>query len=365
VHAGKYSERRYRGRPRRRGYLRRPFLACPWSAGLAPTRPRPGPRRQPVAEVLAEHSLKQLDVVLEPWQQRLSLLPAKRLAFPATALQKPLKLARRRGRPAAREQLAEPVVRPDGSRDGAVGQRLLRVRGDVFPGDFGDHPGMDSEEGTDPPQRGGRLVDEPPVADHQQLLAREQRERVVKLRAIFAERGVVAEAGPPGGDPALFLGARLDEVADRLKPGRPQVRPVGVRPLDRIPQDHDELRRRDEVPDAPQRRPVVEVQRRRFAAQRTGRGRLEQCLVPVPLPDVLPVGERVPGAAAGRRRAVGEEELRFLDRRHEQARMPGQRRVQGCRPRLRNPGHQEVGQCHVPPRSAGQAIHYIFDNISG
>ena len=48
---------------------------------------RPGSRRQPVAEVLAEHPLKQPDVVLERWQQHLALLPAKRLPFLATALQ--------------------------------------------------------------------------------------------------------------------------------------------------------------------------------------------------------------------------------------------------------------------------------------
>jgi hypothetical protein len=59
-------------------------LARPWSADHAA---RPGPQRQPVAEALAEHLLKQPDVVLERWQQRLALLPAKRLPFLATALQ--------------------------------------------------------------------------------------------------------------------------------------------------------------------------------------------------------------------------------------------------------------------------------------
>jgi len=48
---------------------------------------RPAPRRQPAAEVLAEHPLEQLDVLLERWQQRLALFPAKRLPFLATALQ--------------------------------------------------------------------------------------------------------------------------------------------------------------------------------------------------------------------------------------------------------------------------------------
>jgi hypothetical protein len=65
-------------------------LARPWSADHAA---RPGPQRQPVAEVLAEHLLKQPDVVLERWEQRLALLPAKRLPFLATALQGPLQIS--------------------------------------------------------------------------------------------------------------------------------------------------------------------------------------------------------------------------------------------------------------------------------
>jgi hypothetical protein len=43
-------------------YLWRPFLARSWSRPGADHAARPGPRRQPVAEVLAEHPLKQPDV---------------------------------------------------------------------------------------------------------------------------------------------------------------------------------------------------------------------------------------------------------------------------------------------------------------
>lgn len=42
-----------------------------------------------LGQALAEHPLKQPDVVLERWQQRLALLPAKRLPVLATALQEP------------------------------------------------------------------------------------------------------------------------------------------------------------------------------------------------------------------------------------------------------------------------------------
>ena len=62
-------------------------------------------------------------------------------------LQEPFQPTRPRRRRAAGEHPAELVARPDDGRDGAVGQRLLRVRGGVFAGDIGDHPGLGSEEG--------------------------------------------------------------------------------------------------------------------------------------------------------------------------------------------------------------------------
>jgi hypothetical protein len=95
-----------------------------------------------------------------------------------------------------------------------VGQRVLWMRGDVLPGDLADDAGLDAEEGADPVEGGGRLIDEQPVTEHEHLLAREQRERVVELLTVPAEPGVVPERRPPGRDPALFLGASLHEVAD-------------------------------------------------------------------------------------------------------------------------------------------------------
>ena len=62
-------------------------------------------------------------------------------------LQEPFQPTRPRRRRAAGEHPAELVASPDDGRDGAVGQRLLRVRGGVFAGDIGDHPGLGSEEG--------------------------------------------------------------------------------------------------------------------------------------------------------------------------------------------------------------------------
>jgi hypothetical protein len=261
-------------------------------------------------------------------------------------LQEPLEPmgGRSRGRPG--EQPADGVAGPHAERDGPVGQRALRVRGHVLPGYLGQQPGLDPEEGADPVEGRGRLVDQQPVADDQHLLAREERERVRELLAVPAEPLVVPERRPAGRDPLLLLGAGADEIADRLQAGRPQVGPVGVRALDRVAEDHDELHGRDRRPDPGHRGRVVQVERRGLAAERPGRGGVEERLVPVALPDVLAVGERVARAAPGRRRAVGEEELRFLDRRQEQAGVPGERSVQRGGPRLGNPGHQEVGQRH-------------------
>ena len=81
---------------------------------------------------------------------------------------------------------------------------------------LGHDPLLDAEEGEDLVQGLVGLVDQPPVAQDEDLLAREEREQVVKLLAVTAQPGVVPEAGPPGRDPAFLLAAGPDEVADRL-----------------------------------------------------------------------------------------------------------------------------------------------------
>jgi hypothetical protein len=120
-----------------------------------------------------------------------------------------------------------------------------------------------------------------------------------------------------------------------------------MRPLDRVAQDHDELGVWDEGPDALLGIGAVQVERRRLAAERAARRIGEQRLVFGPAPDVLPVGLHVtrPAAAAGRR-PLAEEELRLFDPRHEQARMRGQGRVQGCGTGLRGTSDEEIRQGH-------------------
>jgi hypothetical protein len=167
----------------------------------------------------------------------------------------------------------------------------------------------------------------------------------------------VPEAGPARGDPAVLLATGPDEVADRLQARRPQMRPVRVRPFDRIAHDHDQSGARNRLAYPAHRGAVVQVQRRRLAPQRPGRSRVEQGLVIRPAPYLLAVGQRVPRAAPGRRRSVGEEELRLLDRGQVKARVTGQRDMQRRGARLRGADHQEVGQGHRASRDSRRILH--------
>src|SRR5580658_7900491 len=174
------------------------------------------PRPHPVAEVLAEDLLQQRDVGLETRQEFPALLPAQGLALPAVPLQVPLERAGQGGRGQARDPAADRAARPLGRCYGPVRQRRFGVGGDVVPRHLRQHARLHAEERADPVQGLRGLVDQPPVAQDQDLLAREEREQVLELLAVAAEPGVVPEAGPARGDPALLLAAGPDEVGDRL-----------------------------------------------------------------------------------------------------------------------------------------------------
>src|SRR5262249_5656289 len=93
--------------------------------------------------------------------------------------------------------------------------------------------------------------------------------------------------------------------------------------------------------------PALPVRRLVTTGSTSPTGCAAQRLVLIPPPDVLPVGLHVTGAAAASGgRPVGEEELRLLDGRHEQAGVGGQGRVQGRGPRLRGANDEEVRQGH-------------------
>ncbi len=274
------------------------------------------------------------------------MLPAQRLALPAVALQETLERGGEGGGGQAGDPADDRAARALGQRHGPVGQRVLRVGRDVLPRDLGQQARRHAEERADLVQGLRGLVDQPPVAKDQDLLAGEQGEQVLELLAVAAKPGVVPEAGPARGDPALLLIAGPDEIGDRLQARRPQVSPVGMGAFDWVADDHDQPGRRDRVADPAHRGPVVQVERRRLAPQRPGGSRGEQGLVVRPPPDVLPVGQRVPRAALGRGRPVGQEELGLLDGRHVERGVFGQRGVQGGGTGLGGADDQEVGHRH-------------------
>src|SRR5262249_49511407 len=110
----------------------------------------------------------------------------------------------------------------------------------------------------------------------------------------------------------------------------------------------------------PLRLPVVQVEGGRLPAQRPGRRGAEQRLVVLPPPYVLAVGLRVARPAAPPRRgAVGEEELRFLDRGHEQLGGSGQGHVQRGGASLGGTGEEEIRQGHPGDLPGGGISYYL------
>ena len=148
------------------------------------------PRHEPVAEALAQDVLEPPDVGLEPRDQLLALLPAQRLALAAVPLQVPLERAGQGGRGQPGDQRAERAARPLRHRDRPVAQRRLRV-------DVTFRLGISLSTPVCTPRNSqirSRVCTgsstSSAVAQHQDLLAREQREQVLELLAV-ARRGAV------------------------------------------------------------------------------------------------------------------------------------------------------------------------------
>jgi hypothetical protein len=133
---------------------------------------------EPVAEVLAENLLQEPDVLLEGGQHRVALFPVQRLPLAVAALQEALDTAGQRCPGGAGQHLARADAGPHGERERAVREGLLGMGRHVLPGDFADHPGRDAEERADPVECLGRLVHQQPVAEDQDLVTREEGERV-------------------------------------------------------------------------------------------------------------------------------------------------------------------------------------------
>jgi hypothetical protein len=220
------------------------------------------------------------------------------------------------------------------------------VGGHVLARDRVEDPRPHAEEVADPVQGGYRLRAKLPVANDEHLVTWEQGVQMLELLAVPAQVEIAPEGRPARGGAPRFGGARRHRVADRLQAGRPQMRPVGVRPLDRIAEYGDHASLRNQLLDTALSVTVVQVERGALAAQAAKGSGVEQRLVVRAPPDVFPIGLRVAGAAAAGWRAVRKEELGLFDARHEQVRMAVEPRVQGRGARLRHPDDQEVRQRH-------------------
>ncbi len=148
------------------------------------------------------------------------------------------------------------------------------------------------------------LVDKLLVADQMHLVRTEELVEMGQLLAIATDLPV-----PPKGRPSRrlafgLLGARRDEVGDRLQPVRPEVRPVGVGAVYGVAQDGDQLGVWHGIGDATVRLEIGQVQRRALPSQRPCGSLIEEGLVVLPPPDPLPIAVGVPRTAAVGGRAI-------------------------------------------------------------
>src|SRR6266480_8136665 len=267
--------------------------------------------------------LQQSHVGFEPRDEGFALLPAERLTWATVSLEHAHQRIGHSRLGRARQEPAHRRPDPKRPRGGPPADRGMWVRRDVLLGYLTDYALLDTEKCADPIQRGDGIIEKLTVTQNQNPLAGERRVQVLELLAVTAEPSVMPKVSPASLDPRVFLRARLHHIADRFEACRPQVRPVGVGALDRVSQHSDELRRRDASADPSLCRAVVEVERRRLPAQHSAGCRVEQSLIVLEPPDVLAVGPGIAWAAASGRWAIGEEELRLLDRRHEERGVPG------------------------------------------
>ena len=188
---------------------------------------------------------------------------------------------------------------------------------------------------------------------------REQGPQVPDLTAVADRSPRTARWGPSRRRPSLGLqSARGQEVPFRLQSVRPQVGPVGVRPVHRVTQHHDQPGVRHRRGDPPVGLGVLQVEGGALPAEGTGRGAFEEGLVVLPAPHPFASAVGVTRTAVLGRRTVAEEVLRLLHGRQVELGMPLQGRVEGGRPRLGGTDDEEVRKRHRPSVHRGCAVHH-------
>jgi len=190
--------------------------------------------------------------------------------------------------------------------------------------------GIDPEEAKDRRERLGPVRAELVRVHDQDLLVVEMREVLLELQPVATDR---EESGPVSGSVECVL-ERADlgmvEEAEEI---------VGDDPVDRVADEIDEARVRDQRVDPPRDVGDIRVARvrdRRFAADR--RARVELALVPLPAAAAL----------------LRNEEIRLLLPRHRDLGMPVEVLVQAGRAALGGADHEEVREHSASvPRDRG------------
>jgi hypothetical protein len=297
---------------------------------------------QPVGERLPRQPLQAPDVVREVRYQLRTLRGGQRLPWPLFTLQG----AGQRGvdarPPCPRQSVLDGVA---GSQQGTQSPVTWRRRGvgrDVLGRHLGDHAWLHAQEVADAVQHRPWRFAELAIAQKEDLVPRKRLVQALQLLAVPAQLEVAPERRPTGCRTFLLQPARRHEVAFGFEPVGPEVRPVRVGAVDRVTQRGDEARQRDGVSNASMGLPREQVERAGLPPQRAGRGVLEQPLVVLTPPHVLPEGPGVPRPASSRGRPVGQEVLRLLDTGQEQPGMSIQRHVERRGPGLGHADQEEI-----------------------
>ena len=231
--------------------------------------------------------------------------------------------------------------------------------------------GRHAEEGADLVEHGRGVVDQLAIAQHEHLFLRENPVQVLQLPAVQSGLQVTPERCVARLDPGRLQRTCREEIAFRFQPVAPQMTPIGIGTVDRVPDHRDHLHVRNQCSNPLVRCGVPQIERRALAAQCPGRRIGEQALVGRTLPHPFLGTVRITRTLLLRRVGSGlftHEELRFFGIGQEKIRMLRQCDMQSCRAGLRRADDQEIGERHresLTVRMAGMRGGIFVSSPSG
>ena len=183
--------------------------------------PRPSSSSQPSKERPVRDSSRRTSSAKESTRRRRSSTASSGRAGPV-ALQRPHEWTARLPPDLRRRVGTRGRAGADQRRDRAVTAASARRTARVLGRHHGEQVLLHAKERADLVQRLARRVDQILVAEHVDLLAREQSVEVRELLAVATEPPVVPERRPARVDAGVLGRARLGEIADRFEPVGPQ-----------------------------------------------------------------------------------------------------------------------------------------------